>query len=214
MPELIEIPDPNVYEAYGVYFLKTRHKFVQRLLRTNYPLAHGYRTWYTSFLLMDYLEHNPPSEGCRVMDIGCGWAPVGVYCGRRFRAKVTAMDKDANVIPYVRLMAALNDIKVENLTASFDSISTERLGEEEVIVGSDICFWDDMVDPLYDLVVRAFSAGTRRVIFADPGRQPFFDLAKKSEKQWKSELVRWYSLEPVRRQGEILEINNPALTDS
>lgn len=210
MPELIEIPDPNVYLAYGVYFLKSNHKFVQRLRRNNHlPEAHGYRTWQSSFLLIDYLEHHPPKRKSNVMDIGCGWAPVGVFCARRFQAKVTGVDIDEHVFPYMELLAALNDVKVSRLKTTFDKLTTNRLSAENLIVGSDICFWDEMVKPLYNLINRALKAGVPRIVLSDPGRPTFFDLASKCESKWGSELIRWYALEPKRHNGEILEIVNP-----
>lgn len=210
MPELIEIPDPDVYMAYGVYFLKSNHKFVKRLKRNNHlPEAHGYRTWRSSFLLMDYLEHHPPRRKSTVMDIGCGWSPVGVYCASRYRAKVTGVDIDEHVFPYMALLAALNDVKISRLKSRFDRLTTKRLAFENLIVGSDICFWDEMVRSLFNLINRAMKAGVPRIVLADPGRPTFFDLAKLCESKWGSELIRWYSVEPSRYNGEILDIANP-----
>lgn len=210
MPELLEIPDPNVYMAYGIYFLKSNHKFVQRLKRNNHlPEAHGYRTWQSSFLLMDFLSHHPPNKKSRVMDIGCGWAPVGVFCARRFQAKVTGVDIDEHVFPYMELLAALNDVRVSRLKSRFEKLTSMRLSAEDLIVGSDICFWDEMVRPLYNLINRAIKSGVPRIVLADPGRPTFFDLANLCESKWGSELIRWYAVEPRRHNGEILEIVNP-----
>ena len=209
MPEIIEIPDPNVYVAYGVYFLKVKHKFVQRLKRHHQPGAHGYRMWGTSFVLMDYLQHYPPKSRSIIMDVGCGWAPVGVFCASQFKAKVIGADMDSHVVPYMDLLAALNDVKVENLTTRFDRITTKQLSGLDLVVGSDICFWDEMVNALYNLIQRAFRGGVPRIAIADPGRAPFFKLAERCGAKWNAELTPWYSLEPRRQNGDVLEIRNP-----
>ncbi len=209
MPEQLDIPDPNVYVAYGVYFLKVKHKFVQRLKKSHQPGAHGYRTWGTSFVLMDYLQHYPPGTRSRVMDVGCGWAPVGVFCARRFKASVIGADMDSQVAPYMDLLAALNDVNVVKLTAKFERITTKQLGDMDLVVGSDICFWDEMVNPLFNLIQRAMRGGVPRVVIADPGRAPFFKLAERCGEKWKAELTPWYSLEPRRQNGDVLEICNP-----
>lgn len=144
------------------------------------------------------------------MDIGCGWAPVGVFCARRYKAEVTGVDVDEHVFPYMNLLAALNDVRVAQLKLRFDQLTTKRLGVENLIVGSDICFWDEMVRPLYNLINRAIKAGVPRIVLADPGRPTFFELASRCEAKWGAELIRWYALEPRRHNGEILEIVNPS----
>ena len=208
MPEYLEIPDPNVFRAYGTYFLKTKHKFVQRLMKYRKPNIHGHRTWQTSFVLMDYLEHNPLDRGENVIDIGCGWAPVGVYCANRFGAHVTALDADKSVFPFVQLLEALNDVQLKKLHLKFEKLTKKRLSEQRLVVGSDICFWDELVAPMYNLIRRALRVGVKRIVIADPGRQPFYTLAQRCEQSLDAELVRWYAVEPTRHNGDILEIRN------
>lgn len=206
MPELIEIPDPNVYIAYGVYLLKSKHRLVNRLKQYYQPTAHGHRTWQASFLLMDYLEHYPPKRRSTVMDVGCGWSPVGVFCASHYKTKVTAVDKDANVFPYMELLAALNDVSITQCVSRFERITTKQLGEHQLVMGADICFWDEMVKPMSNMVNRAMRGGTERVVIADPGRPTFYELVDLCNRKWNTELRSWYSLEPNRFAGEILEV--------
>ena len=206
MPEFIEIPDPNIYQAYGLYFIKSKHSLIQRLKRHFEPTVHGYRTWQSSFLLIDYLEHNPPRKRARVMDIGCGWSPVGIYCAKNFESRVTGVDVDPNVFPYLNLLARLNDVEVENWKTRFERITTARLGEEYLVMGSDICFWDELVKPLYNFIARALKGGVKRVLIADPGRPTFYELVDLCNAKWNAELTRWYALEPKRFTGEILSV--------
>ena len=206
MPKLEQMPESHVYQAYGVYLLRSRHRFVRRLQGANQPCIHGNKTWESSFLLMDYLRERPPRKGVRVMEIGCGWGAAGVFCAKAFGAKVTAVDADGNVFPFLELIAALNDVEVVPLKRRFEQLSTARLGEEALLVGSDICFWDRMVRPLTNLVSRAMRAGVQRVVLADPGRTTFYELAERCARRWQVELTEWYASDPRRAIGEVLEV--------
>lgn len=206
MPKLEQMPEPHIYQAYGVYLLRSRHRFVRRLQGAFKPCVHGNKTWESSFLLMDYLRERPPRKGARVMEIGCGWGAAGVFCAKAFGAKVTAVDADGNVFPFLELIATLNGVKVMPLKRRFEQLSTARLGEEALLVGSDICFWDRMVGPLTNLVSRAMRAGVQRVVLADPGRTTFYELAERCARRWQVELTEWYATDPRRAIGEVLEV--------
>ena len=206
MPKLEQMPEPHIYQAYGLYLLRSQHRFVRRLQRAYKPCIHGYKTWESSFLLMDYLQAHPPGGSRRIMEVGCGWGAVGVFCAKAFDAKVTAVDADGHVFPFMELLATLNGVEVAPLRRRFEQLSTARLGEEEVLVGSDICFWQRMVKPLANLVSRAMRGGVQRVVFADPGRTTFYELAERCARRWDVELTEWYAADPRRAIGEVLEV--------
>ena len=75
-----------------------------------------------------------------------------------------------------------------------------------MILGSDICFWDSLVDPLVNMVNRAIKNGVERIIIADPGRPTFYEFCDKVSAKYKVSLQEWYSVEPDRAIGEIVEI--------
>ena len=77
-----------------------------------------------------------------------------------------------------------------------------------MVVGSDICYWDEHVKLLFNLVNRAITAGVARVVLSDPGRASFYRFVEMCDKRkaWDTKLVRWYALEPNRATGEIVEI--------
>lgn len=207
MPELERLPEPHIYRAYGIYLLSSQHRIVRRLKRAYQPSAHGNKAWRASFLLMDYLLHNPLRSRARVMELGCGWGPGAVFCARRFNAKATGVDLDENVFPYLEVTAALNDVKVAQMRADFNTLDAVRLAEEQVLIGSDICFWDRMVKPLVELAARALGAGVQRVVIADPGRPTFYELADHCAKNgWRTTLREWYAVEPSHTSGEVLEL--------
>ena len=110
MPALERMPEEHIYQAYGIYLLTSQHRLIRRLKRAYEPSAYGNKTWRASFLLMDYLLHNPPRRGARGMELGCGWGTGAVFCARRFKAKMTCLDLDKNVFPFLEVIAALNDV--------------------------------------------------------------------------------------------------------
>ena len=207
MPELERIPEEHIYRAYGIYLLSSQHRLIRRLKRVYEPAIHGNKAWKASYLLMDYLLHNPPRRGLKVMELGCGWGPGGVFCARRFNAKVTGVDLDPNVFPYLEVIAALNDVEVAPMESNFNNLSAEVLGRARLVIGSDICFWDSMVKPLFNVVRRALDAGVTRFVVSDPGRPTFYELADLCRKEnWRVTLKEWYAVEPSHTTGEILEI--------
>ena len=210
MPKLERMPEPHIYQAYGIYLLQSRHRFVRRLQRVYSPSIHGHRAWESSFLLMDYLQNRPPPPRSRVMELGCGWGAAGVFCAKAFAARVTGVDADRSVFPFMRLLAELNDVEVTPLAKRFETLTVRRLGEEDLLVGSDICFWDRMVRPLANLVARALRGGVGRVVLADPGRPTFYALAERCARHWSVELNEWYAADPRRARGEVLEVRPSA----
>lgn len=193
-------------QAYGIYLLQNKHRLIRRLKKVYEPTVHGHKTWAASFLLMDYLTHNPIRRSTKVMEIGCGWGPASVFCARRFKSKVTGVDMDKDVFPFLEVVAALNDVEVEPLVSKFEDLPNKLLGQHKVLIGSDICFWDNLVQPLYRLVRRSLKAGTQRVIITDPGRPTFYELCDKLSKKHDVTLQEWYATEPDRFVGEVLEV--------
>ncbi len=208
MPKLEQMPEQHVYQAYGIYLLAPEHRFVKRLREVYEPSSHGYKTWQSSFVLMDYLQHRPPRKRARVMEIGCGWGAAAVYCAKRFRARVTGVDGDRDVFPFLEMLASLNDVKVAVLHKRLERLTARRLGEEDVLIGSDICFWDRLVKPMTLLVNRALLGGVERVVIADPGRSTFYEFAERCSRRWQVELTEWYASDPRRACGEVLEVRN------
>ena len=211
MPKLEQMPEDHIYKAYGLYLLQSQHRFVKRLKRAHAPSLHGDRTWQSSFILMDYLQHHPPQMRARVMEIGCGWGSAGVYCAKTFDARVTSVDADQHVFPYLKLLEVLNDVEVESLHKRFENLTTRRLAQENLVVGADVCYWDRMVKPMLNLVARAIRGGAARVVIVDPGRPPFYELVDHCAKRkgLRTELTEWYAVEPRRFHGEVLEVRGP-----
>lgn len=206
MPKLERLPEPHIYQAYGIYLLDPRHRLIRRLKKAYQPSVHGHKTWNSSFLLMDYLQHEPLPKRARVLEIGCGWGPGSVFCASRFKARVTGLDIDSDVFPFLEVLAVLNDVEVTPLPGRFEKLGPADLAAFDVIVGSDICFWDKMVKPLNRFVNRALEAGVKRIIISDPGRPTFYEFCDLARQRQRVELQEWYSTEPEYFTGEVVEI--------
>ena len=206
MPKLERVPEAHVEYAYGIYMLTNKHRVIRALRKRYQPSIHGHKTWGAGFLIMDYLSHNPAKRGSKIMEIGCGWGQVSVFCAHHFRAKVTGVDLDPVVFPYVDVLAELNDVSVSNKKADFTKLKGATLGKHKLIVGSDVCFWDSLVKPLARMVNRAINNGTERIVIADPGRPTFYEFCDQVAKKHNTNLQEWYAIEPNRFEGEVVEI--------
>ena len=177
--------------AYGVTILKGSHRRVRDLKTDHEPEIHGDKFWNTSFLLMDYLQHQGLPKKAKVMEVGCGWGLAGIYCAREHGAEVTGVDADPNVFPYLHLHAEVNEVSVSTRTALFQDLKKKHLADQDLVIGADICFWDEMVDPLYKLIRKAVKAGVGQVIVADPGRPPFDEVCERAEKKLGGKVKEW-----------------------
>jgi predicted nicotinamide N-methyase len=194
------------YTTHGVRLLGMSHPRIRELKRDHSPSVHGHKPWTSSFLVMDYLERYRIKRGARVMEIGCGWGPVSVFCAKRFGARVTGVDIDRDVFPYLRALAKENGVSVRTVRSPFERLTTRRLARQDLIVGSDICFWDELVDPLFNLIRRAKRGGAKRFVLADPGRSPFHELTERCEAAFATQVWEWNTGRPEAIEGEILDI--------
>jgi predicted nicotinamide N-methyase len=209
MPRLEVFSQDHMKLAYGIYLFTSKHPLVRKLKRIAQPSVHGHKTWSSSYLIMDYLTEQPLPEGSRVLELGCGWGPASVYCASQQKARVTGLDVDDSVFPYLDMMAAANDCKVKALHASFNDMKVAQLEKFDCIIGADICFWESLTDDLFRLFKRAKKAGVKKIILADPGRSTYEELLQRCEKTWPEAFSHnyWYALEPKRFEGQLMVLN-------
>ncbi len=197
--------------AFGVRALLSAHKKIRRIKEENAPSLHGYKHWASSWLLIDYIRSRGLRPNSHVLDIGCGWGLVGIYCAKSFKAEVTAVDKDISIFPYLDLHVKINNVTISMEQKGYKELRQACLKDIDVILGSDICFWDSLISPLKLLILRGLRAGIRAVLISDPGRDPFEELGNYFVKKKMGEIIDWSTLRPNRIQGRILriEIKNP-----
>ncbi len=197
--------DKHSREGFGVTVLKQSHSEIARLGNCNYrPSIHGHKFWRTSYLLMDYLSESPPLPRSKVIEVGCGWGLAGIYCAKAFDAMVTGVDADADVFPYLHTHAKINSVNIDTFERRFENLTTTELIGFDMLIGSEICFWDTMVNPLFGLIALAKSSSVSRLLIADPGRPPFMKLAQKCKQVFNARLLEWYVKEPKWAYGHIL----------
>ncbi len=199
----------HIRQAYGIISLTSRHPDLRRLKKEqSEPSLHGNKLWGSCYLLMEYLQENPLDADCKVLDLGCGWGLEGIYCAKTFGASITAVDADPAVFPFLDLLARHNDVSLKTQTRRFEDISEEELADYDVLVGADICFWDELAETVYQLIERAIKAGIKRIIITDPQRPPFTQIAERCVDLHYAELLAIETAQARRFTGTVLVIEN------
>lgn len=193
----------------GIKALRTDHPAVKKIKRSQSGhSAHGNKIWRSNFVLMDYLSTYPPNKNSKILDIGCGWGLTSVYLAKIFDAKVTASDIDPNVEAFLELHKSINQCDFKFQTKAFQDYSEQDLGHYDAVVSSDICFWDELVEPLIKFISRAKCAGVKNVYIADPGRPPFWALCDQCVEAYDAEIVTRRIYEPLKTEKFILAVNH------
>lgn len=207
MPEVIELPEAHITSAYGVLTLEPRHRLIRKLKKVFTPSIHGHKTWSSSYLLMDYFLHQRLlKKNMRVLEVGCGWGPASIFCARHSRCRVTGLDRDPDVFPFLEVQAAFNGVAVNSMVQGFEQVTKKQLGEFQLLLAADVCFWNELTDIHFKLIRRALAAGVKEIVYADPGRKPFFKLAERCAEQFGATLVSWYCTEPEHFEGYVLRV--------
>jgi predicted nicotinamide N-methyase len=172
------------------------------------PEIHGNKLWKSSLLLIDYLNREREPRPATVIDVGCGWGIAGIWCAREYGADVTSVDADANVFPYLDVTARLNGVSTRHRVARFENLTTRELAAYDTLIAADICFWDELVAPVTNLVNRAISAGVQRIVIADPERPTFHTMAERCLDRHGGELLTWRTRGARAASGALLVIDN------
>jgi predicted nicotinamide N-methyase len=193
----------------GVVMPRASHPEIRRIKRQgNHPSIHGNKLWKSSCLLIDYLHNNPPAHCRSVIDVGCGWGISGIWCARKLGAEVTSMDADPDVFPYLEATAAINKVETDPLVSRFEKLKTRQLADFDMLIAADICFWDELVDPVYNMINRAVKAGVKHILVADPERPTFFEMAERCVDKHCADIVEWETRSPIKASGAIMVIEN------
>ena len=196
-------------KAFGITVLKGNHERIRGLKEEHEPDIHGHKFWTSSYLIMDYLEHQGLPKKARVMEIGCGWGLASIYCAVNHGADVIGVDADPKVFPYLHVHAEVNGVVVKTQTSNFEEMKKRDLSDRQIVIGADICFWDSMIDPLYTLIRKSVKAGVQQVIIADPGRSPFDEVCEKAKKKLGGEVKEWeVKKKPVKAHGWLLIVGS------
>jgi predicted nicotinamide N-methyase len=207
VPEVIELPEKNIFSVFNILLLENKHRLVKQLKSCFEPSVHGHKTWASSYLLMDYIQtHHLIKRTTDVLEIGCGWGAASIYAAKNGARSVTGLDIDDNVFPYLEVQAALNDVNIKTIKRSYEKLTPKQLSQFNLMIGADICFWEELAIKLECLFKKALKHGMKRILLADPGRQPFLDLAERCQAFARVELREWYVRDPEYYDGYILDL--------
>jgi predicted nicotinamide N-methyase len=201
----------HVRVAHGVRVLKQQHPIIRSLSKAGpRPKLYGARVWQSTFMLIDYLSEHPLGRDLRVMEIGCGWGLLGIFCAKYFAAEVLLTDADAQVFPYAMTHARLNHVSVQTEHVAFERITDRGLRERDILVGADVCFWPELGTALRRLIARALSLGTKKILLADPGRASFMGLANHCQYHYAAKVIPCHASTRTGSSGHILIVEQPA----
>lgn len=199
----------NTRQAFGLTLLNNSHKDIRRLKKQHpHTELHGNKFWKSTFVLMDYLNEYPPETGCRVLELGCGWGMGSIFCAREFNASVVALDADEQVFPFLEHHARINEVEIDTIQMRFEDINQDDLSQFDLVIGADICFWDELNPVISDLIAKALDAGVPRILLTDPGRPPFRAMAEAQSEDTNCVYTDWDVPEPHNAWGLVLDIYN------
>ena len=201
-------PHPKQRQHYGIDYLLASHPIMRRLRAAGSTQLHGNKNWGAAFLLMDYLQQHPLAPHSRVLDVGCGWGLGGIYCAKHLDASVIASDADSAVFPFLQAQAAVNNVTVDCQPWAFEDIPDAELARSDCLIGSDICFWDDMAEGGYQMIARAVDAGCGQILLSDPGRPPFLAVAEACVDDFYAELLPVEACSQRHHRGFVLRLEN------
>jgi len=193
----------------GTIMPTASHPDIRKVKREgNYPSIHGNKLWKSSCLVIDYLKQHPPENANSVIDVGCGWGASGIWCAKKLGSDVTSMDADPDVFPFLEVAADLNGVVTTPLVSRFEELTKRQLSQFDLLIAADICFWDELVDPVYKMVNRAVKAGVKQIVIADPERPTFHEMAARCVDKHCAELIEWETRSPIKAHGALLVIQN------
>ena len=197
---------PACRQVFDLTVLTNSHRDIRALRREHgLPSHHGNKLWRSSVLLMDYLQEFPIPKGARVLEVGCGWGLAGIYCANVFGAQVVCSDIDASVLPFVEHHALINGVALTAIQKGYQQFTARDLAQFDVLIGGDICFWDELSKPLYNLVRRAQKQGVRTII-TDPGRDPYAQMALRACDKLGAQCDPWFVPHPHNARGYVLDV--------
>lgn len=195
-------------EHYGLHYLLASHPIIRRIRRAERSQLHGNKNWGAAFLLMEYLNTAPLEAHTKVLEIGCGWGLGSLYCAKTFHCDALATDADQAVFSFLEAQAKANHITLPTEQRRFADFTAEELGSFDTLIASDICFWDDMAEEVYQTITRAVEGGCGRIIIADPGRPPFLQVAEACVDDFFAEILPIEARSARRHRGWVLNIEN------
>ena len=150
-------------------------KDIKKIKRTkDKPVSNGNKVWNSSLTIIDFLSRYNLKNIDTTIDIGCGWGVVLAYLEKQ-GVDCVGIDVDKNMKHYVDVVNKLNKTNVEVLHMDYKELPKETFSKVDLVIGCDICYWENHVGNIVDLIKLAKCP----VLIADPGRDTFWELTEK-----------------------------------
>ena len=151
------------------------NKLIQQIKRKNdKPISHGNKIWNSSLTMIDFLSRYNLNNIKTAIDVGCGWGLVVAYLQQQ-GLDACGIDIDQNTEPYVNVVNKLNKTDADVIYIDYMDLPKKAFDPVDLVIGCDICYWENHVDNIIDLIKKANCT----VLIADPGRDTFWKLTKK-----------------------------------
>ncbi len=179
--------EQRIRDISGIKYYAASHPRVRKYYRQgNRPREFGSKVWATTLVVLERLSQEEKNfSNLKVLEIGCGWGLLGIFLAKKFSCRVTASDLDKNVLPLVEMQAKINNVHIETKVSSFNELSTRYLTNFDLVIGSEICYSDEVAEDLRKLIERCLAAKVGKIILADPGRPDFKELMLKLTTSYK-----------------------------
>jgi len=178
-------------------FPESFDKTIRRLKRKHKPTSHGNKVWNSNLIMIDYLTRYRLDNIDTALDIGCGWGVLCAYLCKQ-QIDVQGLDIDENLAPYIEHVNTINDTSFSVDYQDYKDISSKQWQSYDLITGCDICFWEEQIDSILNMIDKASGV----VLISDPGRYTFWHLCK----QVAGNLHDITIYTPRKAQGYVLEI--------
>ena len=118
------------------------------------------------------------------------------------------MDADPAVFPYLEAVVESGRVSTTPWVERFEKVRKKNLKQTDILFGGDICFWDELVKPVGQMIDSAIDAGVGTIVIGDPERPTFHEMAECAINKHGGELLDWRLSGTVKATGALLVIHN------
>lgn len=170
------------YVFHGIEALKSNYPRVAPRHHANVKTGSaGSVLWHASYLLVDYLATlRNVTPASQVLELGCGWGLASTFASKRFGARVTAADCNANALRLQNVVSATNRTHVHIRHLSFSDLAEIDLSGFNLLIGFDPCYALSTLPQQLNRMHRCVTQGSVSLVLADRGNDLFFRLGRRA----------------------------------
>ncbi len=168
----VALPDGDVFSVLPVDWEALRHDEAA----AGRPIPYWARLWPSGLNLAAAVAEDPPREGTRVLELGCGLALPSLVAARA-GASVLATDGSTDAVAFAAHGMALNEVRADVAQGDWEQHADvlEAAGPFDLVLAADVLYTRPNVEAALRLLPRLLAPGGL-VWLADPGRAGARDL--------------------------------------